>query len=280
MKICVYGVGHLGIVTAACLAEWGHDVVGLDTQAWQGHESGLEKLVNKGVDSGRLTFTEDHQKAMADADVLWVTYDMPTNLQHRINTDWLYLKLNEIYEYIKPNMLVIISSQVYVGFTDEIGSLLVAKRPDAQIAYIPENLRKGQAIQNFLHPDRIIVGGYEDLDSNRIIDLLRPIRSPILWMDTKSAEMTKHALNSFLAMSIAFANEIAELSEAVGANYLKVEDGLKSDNRVGHLAYLGDGEAQASSLLREVETLKTVAQEQKVSMPLIEQLSKPNKYFI
>jgi UDPglucose 6-dehydrogenase len=137
-------------------------------------------------------------------------------------------------------------------------------------AYSPENLRLGKALEVFLKPDRIVVGVRSSQDKERINRLLRPITDRIEWMSVESAEMTKHAINAFLATSVVFANEVASICELVGADAKEVERGLKSESRIGHKAYLSPGSAFAGgTLARDVEFLKKISNEERLAIPLL-----------
>lgn len=261
MKVCVYGLWHLGTVTAACLASGGHDVTGLDPDArtidaLQGgkpplFEPGLEDLVKQGLAQGRLRVTADPAAAVSDADVVWITVDTPVDDEDRADVDSVVRGVSALFPHLRDGALVLISSQVPVGTTRRLEELFArdANGRTAGFAYSPENLRLGKAIEVFTRPDRVVAGVRSARDRDIVASLLEPFTREIVWMSVESAEMTKHALNAFLATSVTFINEIAALCEQVGADASEVERGLKSEARIGPKAYLSPGGAFAGGTL-------------------------------
>ena len=279
MKTVVYGLWHLGCVTAACLAHAGNEVVGLDADddvvrnLAAGRppleEPGLAERIGAGLKGGRLSFTTDAASALRGAQVLWVAFDTPVNERDEADVAWVRGRLEAIADVIPRGTLVLVSSQVPVGFT---AALEREWRPRGlRYAYSPENLRLGQALQSFDRPDRIVVGVEADADRELLAALLGPFSTRILWMSIESAEMTKHALNAFLATSVAFANEVARVCEVVGADAKDVERGLKSEGRIGPRAYLSPGAAFAGgTLARDVRFLAGLGAGRSVATPLLE----------
>ena len=259
MKVCVMGLWHLGTVTAACLASVGHEVAGFDfdesviSNLQKGQpplfEPGLEALVKAGLAEKKLCFSSDPAAAFKDAELVWVTYDTPVDEDDRADVDYVLTRVEKILPYLDPAALVLISSQLPAGSTRKLEAASATLNRDIHFAYSPENLRLGKAIDVFTHPDRIVVGTRSEKDRERIRGLLAPITDKIEWMSVESAEMTKHALNAFLATSVVFINEIAALCESVGADAKEVERGLKSEARIGPKAYLGPGGAFAGGTL-------------------------------
>ncbi len=263
MKVCVFGLWHLGTVTAACLASIGHDVVGLDDQKEtierlsRGeptiYEPGLPELVRAGIWAGRLRFTTDPAVALDGAGVVWVTFDTPVDDEDRADVEFVMSRVESVLKKVANGAVVIVSSQLPVGSVRR----LEASRRGVAFACSPENLRLGKAIDAFLEPDRIVVGTRSEQTRRVIEKLLGPIKAPIEWMSVESAEMTKHAINAFLATSIAFINEIATVCEATGADAKEVARGLKGDARIGPRAYLSPGGAFAGgTLARDLEFLR------------------------
>lgn len=268
MRVCVLGLWHLGTVTAACLAAGGHSVVGLDfdastinsLQAGQPplFEPGLEELVKRGLAEGNLSFTTDVAQATKEAELIWVAYDTPVDEDDQADVEFVVERLMKLFPYINAGTLILISSQLPVGTTRRLEQMYSSAYPQKKIsfAYSPENLRLGKAIQVFTEPDRVIVGlrivgdgSSATADRERIAELFRPFTAAIEWMSVESAEMTKHALNAFLATSVTFINEVAAICEQVGADAKEVERGLKSEARIGPKAYLGPGAAYAGGTL-------------------------------
>jgi len=274
VNVCVLGLWHLGTVTAACVASAGHKVVGLDFDAdvvqklKDGYpplfEPGLEELVKRGLADGMLSFTSDGIEAVTNAEVVWVTYDTPVDNEDQADIEFVVEQVIRIFPYLAAGTLVLVSSQVAVGTTRRLERMYAAACPDKQIAfaYSPENLRLGRAIKVFNQPDRVIVGIRREADRQRIAALFQPFTGRIEWMSVESSEMTKHALNAFLATSVAFINEVATLCEQVGADAKEVEHGLKSEARIGPKAYLGPGAAFAGgTLARDIAFLTQIGEE-------------------
>lgn len=270
--VCVLGLWHLGSVTAACLAARGARVIGLDRDeaAVRGlaagrapvFEPGLDDLLRTGLASGALRFTTDVAEAVREADVLWVAIDTPVDDEDRGDAELVVSRVVETFAHLKRGAVVLISSQLPVGTTARLESLFRTEHADRAAAFAcsPENLRLGAAIEAFLRPDRIVVG-LRDPESRPAIEaLLAPIGAPLEWMSAESAEMTKHAINAFLATSIVFMNEVSKACEGAGADAKEVERGLKSEARIGPRAYLAPGAAIAGgTLLRDVRALERLA---------------------
>lgn len=284
MKICVLGLWHLGTVTAACLASSVHQVVGLDfdpetvSSLQSGKpplfEPGLENLVKNGLAAKRLSFTTDIAKALRFAEIVWVAYDTPVDEQDRANVDFVIERVKRLFPYLKAGTLVLISSQLPVGTTRRLEQAYVMAYPargkKVSFGYSPENLRLGKAISVFTQPDRVVVGLRSQADRDRMATLLKPFTERIEWMSVESAEMTKHALNAFLATSVAFANELAAVCEQVGADAKEVERGLKTEARIGPKAYLSPGGAFAGgTLARDIAFLTQLGTDYHVPLRLI-----------
>ena len=179
----------------------------------------------------------------------WVTFDTPVDEDDHADVDFVLDRVKSILPNLEPASVVLISSQLPAGSTHQLEAACSGLDKKVSFAYSPENLRLGKAIDVFTHPDRIVVGTRSDEDKEKIKALLAPITDKIEWMSVESAEMTKHALNAFLATSVVFINEIAALCEHVGADAKEVERGLKSEVRIGQNAYLGPGGAFAGGTL-------------------------------
>lgn len=285
MRVVVYGLWHLGCVTAACLADAGNEVVGLDLDdklidaLKQGtpplDEPGLPELIGTGLRTSRLSFTTDAASALHGAGVLWVTFDTPVDENDVADVAFVRNRLEQIKDAVRPGTLVLVSSQVPVGFTRALANDWAGR--GVRFGVSPENLRLGKAIEVFRKPERVIVGLSDpEQDRDLVTRLFLPFgpegsgQPPrIEWMSLESAEMTKHALNAFLAVSVTFINELARLCEAVGANAKEVERGLKSEARIGPKAYLGPGAAFAGgTLARDVRFLNEFGTKHNIPTPL------------
>jgi UDPglucose 6-dehydrogenase len=282
MKIVVLGLWHLGCVTAACCARH-FQVVGLDDDepvvaglhAGKAplFEPGLNELIASGLVSRQLAFSTDPAAACAGADILWCCYDTPVNENDESDIDFVLSRLRRALSALPTGALVLISSQLPVGSC----ALLEREFPQFHFASSPENLRLGKAIEVFTKADRFIVGLREGGPRERLAQLLAPFTSQVLFMRTESAEMVKHALNGFLALSVTYINEIARLCERTGADAKEVASGLKSDVRIGPRAYLGPGGPFAGgTLARDVVTLTRLGQEYRENLALIPAIKQSN----
>jgi UDPglucose 6-dehydrogenase len=281
MNIGVLGLWHLGSVTAAGLAAQGHRVVGLDfdeariANLSKGiapiFEPGLEELIKRGLYSGNLRFSSAASDAK-DLDVLWVTYDTPVDDDDNADADFVMARIGQVLPEMRMEALVLVSSQLPVGSVrrlEQTATLNCGAR-QLRVAYCPENLRLGSAVNDFLHPSRIVVGVRSNQDKELLHRLLSSITESLEWMSVESAEMTKHAINAFFATSVAFANEIASLCESVGADAKEVERGLKTESRIGPRAYLSPGAAFAGgTLARDVAFLDRAARMHGMVTPLL-----------
>ena len=288
MNVCVFGLWHLGCVTAACLSER-FTTIGTDPdsgtvarlQAGEPpvFEPGLSELTQSGLRLGMLRFTSDLEEAVRRSNVVWVTFDTPVNEEDEADCDYVEQQIRRLFPYLRPGTMVLISSQLPVGSTSRIETEYREAHPniDVRFACSPENLRLGKALQVFRKPDRIVVGVRAPEDRAMLTSLLAPFCENPVWMSVESAEMTKHAINAFLADSVAFANEVASLCEEVGADAKEVEQGLKTDERIGPRAYLRAGGAFAGgTLARDVSFLTMRATQTGLRVPLLRSIRQSN----
>ncbi len=268
--IAVVGLWHLGSVIAACLADAGSDIIGIDPDSAvvaglsEGHppvsEPGLEELMLR--NASRMEFTCD-PRALARARCAWLTFDTPVADDDVADVEWVLDRAVELLAHLREDTLVVVSSQLPVGSGARLHERCAAARGSAgalRFACVPENLRLGSALESFREPDRIVAGVRTEADRDELAEMLAPFSSEVQWMRVESAEMTKHALNGFLATSVAFINEIASICESVGADAEEVSRGLKSERRIGPRAYLGPGDAFAGgTLARDIGFLRGLA---------------------
>jgi UDPglucose 6-dehydrogenase len=273
MKIVVLGLWHLGCVTAACAAKFA-SVIGLDfepaviKELQNGipplFEPGLAESINDRMQCEGLTFSVDPALACPDADLLWVCYDTPVDDNDQVDLTPVIAGIERCVPHLRTGTLILISSQVPAGTC----RVFEARFPGHRFAYSPENLRLGKALSIFSNADRIILGVRRAADAKELEPLLSNFTRNLIIVRTESAEMVKHAINSFLASSIAFMNEISRICEQVGADASEVERGLKSEPRIGPGAYLSPGGPFAGgTLARDVVALTKIGQEQ--SEPLV-----------
>ncbi|MCS3448126.1 MULTISPECIES: UDP-glucose dehydrogenase family protein [Bradyrhizobium] len=249
MKIAMVGTGYVGLVSGACFADFGHQVVCVDKDAGKIealkrgkipiYETDLDKLVETNAAAGRLTFTTELAGAVADADAVFIAVGTPSRRgDGHADLSYVYAAAKEIGAALKKFTVVVTKSTVPVGTGDEVERLIRETNPDADFAVAsnPEFLREGAAIQDFRHPDRIVVGTEDDRAKRVMGEVYRPLylnQAPILYTARRTAELIKYAANAFLATKITFINEIADLSEKVGANVQEVARGIGLDNRIG-----------------------------------------------
>ncbi|HEY0251459.1 MAG TPA: nucleotide sugar dehydrogenase [Kofleriaceae bacterium] len=271
MIVAVQGLWHLGSVTAACLAKAGHHVIGIDRdlKTVETHRARKAPISEPGLDdllaAHPIEVTSD-LAAAAQADVLWVTYDTPVDADDRADVDFVVTEVAATLPHLRSGAVVLVSSQLPVGSVKRLEAI----RGDLHHACSPENLRLGKAIGVFTDPDRVILGVRDDETKRVLTELFAPITAKLEWMSVESAEMTKHAINAFLALSVTFANELASVCEQVGADAKEVERGLKTEMRIGPKAYLAPGGAFAGgTLARDVAFLTAIGQDHGLALPLL-----------
>jgi UDPglucose 6-dehydrogenase len=290
MKICVYGLWHLGSVISASLAKVGHTVVGLDfnkdciTNLQNARapvsELGLNELIHENIQKKTLSFTSEPEIALAKIDVLWVGFDTPVDEKDNADISLIGKNFEKISKLVPDQTKIIVSSQVPVGFTRYLRNEFQREYPEKKVyfAYSPENLRLGKSLKTFLEPDRIIIGINSD-EKEKFLPVFTTISDRLEWMSIESAEMTKHAINAFLATSVCFANELATLCERVGANANDVERGLKTEERIGPKAYLTPGNAfSGGTLARDVRFLQNIGKKNLLPLYLINSVLKSNDF--
>ena len=286
--IAVVGLWHLGVVIAACLAEAGFTVVGVDPdpEVVAGlnedrppvDEPGLAELLRNMRGAGRLTFATGSAEAVGAAGLIWIAFDTPVDDEDRADVEWVLERSVEVLAHAAPGALVVLSAQLPVGSAAALGRRMAdAGRDDLHFACVPENLRLGRALQTFRSPDRFVAGVRSGEDRARLAAVLERFGSPVEWMGVESAEMTKHALNAFLATSVAFINEVAAICEGVGADASDVARGLKSEERIGPRAYLAPGDAFAGgTLARDIRFLSSLARDQALRAEVVEGVAASN----
>lgn len=289
MKVGVVGLWHLGCVIAACLTKFGHRVIAYDENSQvianlnqcfpPIYEPGLTELITIAKKSNSLYFTNEVVD-LKDLDIVWISYDTSLNDLGQADVNEIINRLRKLFPYFKNNALIIISSQIPVGTTQEISNIFRQNYQEKQLSFIysPENLRLGKSIELFLHPDRIIMGIRSELNKVMIKKLLKPIAYKILWMSIESAEMTKHAINAFLATSIVFINELATLCEYYNVDVYSVAQGLKTDIRIGPDAYLTPGGAfSGGTLSRDLNYLVQKSNVLKLNKNFFQSILKSNQ---
>jgi UDPglucose 6-dehydrogenase len=289
-KVCVIGIWHLGSVYSTCLADLGYLVVGVDKDLKVVNdlnrgippifEPGLQELLTNNINSGRLSYTTDLSQAAKGSSFVLITFDTPVNEKDEVDLSEIFATAKELAGCVENGSIVIVSSQIPVGTCDQLKLLIKQNNPslDFDIACSPENLRLGQAIECFKNPQRIVIGADSDPTLDRVEALFEVIAVPKLRMNLRTAEMTKHALNAFLATSISFANQIANLCDEVGANALKIAAALQSDARIGPNLPLLPGLAfGGGTLARDLKILKNLGENSACETPLINGVLRVNQ---
>jgi UDPglucose 6-dehydrogenase len=280
MKITVIGAGYVGLVSGACLAEMGNHVVCLDVDprkidmlnsgAIPIHEPGLDKVVQRNAASGRLQFTTDIGVAVAHGTLQFIAVGTPPDEDGSADLQYVLAAARNIGRLMTEYKLVIDKSTVPVGTADKVKAAIQAELDargvalDFSVASNPEFLKEGAALDDFMRPDRIVVGA----EGERAIELLRAVYAPfqrnhdkLVVMDVRSAELTKYAANAMLATRISFMNELALLAESLGADIELVRQGIGSDPRIGyHFLYAGCGYG-GSCFPKDVKALIRTASE-------------------
>jgi len=284
-RIAVIGVGYVGLVTSACFADLGNRVVALDIDEAKvkglrdGHmpiyEPGLEEVVTRNVEAGRLIFTISYEEALKDAEFAFIAVGTPSGVDGEADLKHVRAAATSIAEAMPTPMIIINKSTVPVGTGDWVADIIKSHQPTPipfSVVSCPEFLREGSAITDFMNQARTVLGSLDRDAAEKVAQLHLPLRSPIVITDLRTAEMIKYASNAFLATKISFINEIANICEALGANVKEVAAGMGYDPRIGRhfleaglgyggscfpkdvkaLAYMADEKGRNSQLLHAV----------------------------
>ncbi|MGN7167360.1 UDP-glucose dehydrogenase family protein [Paenibacillus cellulositrophicus] len=244
MRLAVIGTGYVGLVSGVCFSDLGNDVVCVDKledkveMLLQGispiYEPGLEELIHKNKERGRLNFTTNLAEAVQKSEIIIIAVGTPSLPNGQANLSFIEDAAKEIGESLNNFKIIVTKSTVPVGTNEKIKQIISKySQFPFEIASVPEFLREGTAVQDTLHPDRIIIGATSDYAKEKLIKLHSPLSENILVTDIRSAEMIKYASNAFLATKISFINEIANICEKVGADITQVASGMGYDKRIG-----------------------------------------------
>ena len=293
MKIAMIGTGYVGLVSGVCFSDFGHDVICVDkdatklTKLCSGevpiYEPGLDDLMAKNVAVGRLTFSGDMKAAVDGADAVFIAVGTPTRRgDGHADLTFVMAAAHEIADALTSYAVVVTKSTVPVGTNSQVKQVIAKQNPtvDFDVASNPEFLREGAAIEDFMRPDRIVVGVETDRAAAVLNDIYRPLflrDFPIMTTDLESAEMIKYAANAFLATKITFINEIAMLCERTGADVKMISKGMGLDGRIGN-KFLHAGPGYGGSCFpKDTKALARIGQEHGVSMQLTEAVIKVNE---
>jgi UDPglucose 6-dehydrogenase len=292
MRIAMVGAGYVGLVSGACIADFGHQVTCIDKDSIKIsalnageipiYEPGLDEIVRSNVRQGRLSFATDLSEILDEADAVFIAVGTPSRRgDGHADLSYVYAATREIALALTRFTVVITKSTVPVGTGDEIERIIRELRPEIDFAVVsnPEFLREGAAIHDFKHPDRIIVGADDERARAILAEIYRPLylnRAPIVFTGRRTAELIKYAANAFLATKITFINEIADLCERVGADVQEVARGIGLDNRIGSkFLHAGPGFG-GSCFPKDVRALIKTAHDYDVPMRILEAVEAVN----
>lgn len=291
MKIAVIGTGYVGLVTGTCLAETGNDVICVDidqakVQNMQNgiipiYEPGLDVLFLRNIVQKRLTFTTDLATAVKDAQIIFMALPTPPGGDGAADLSYILGAAKDISKLVTEYKVIVNKSTVPVGTADKVKAVFTANT-DIEIDVVsnPEFLREGVAVEDFMKPDRVVIGTSSERAQKLMAELYGPyVRqgNPILFMDERSSEMTKYAANSFLATKITFMNEVANLCEIVGADVDAVRKGIGSDDRIGR-RFLFPGIGYGGSCFpKDVQALAKAAEENQYEFKLLQAVMNVNE---
>lgn len=293
MRIAMIGTGYVGLVSGVCFSDFGHDVVCVDKDASKIqrlengeipiYEPGLDTLLAKNVESGRLSFTLDLEKALEDCEAVFIAVGTPTRRgDGHADLTYVMAAAEEIARTAKGYIVIVTKSTVPVGTNRKVAEVVRAANPDLDfdVASNPEFLREGAAIDDFMRPDRVVVGVENDRAAKVMADIYRPLflrDFPIVTTDLESAEMIKYGANAFLATKITFINEIAALCEKTGADVREVAKGMGLDGRIGN-KFLHAGPGYGGSCFpKDTQALARIGQEYASPMTITEAVIKVNE---
>lgn len=288
-QICVIGVGYVGLVTGACFADLGNRVIALDVNEQRInnlkkgimpiYEPGLEELVKRNVQAGRLSFTTSYKEALHGTEFAFIAVGTPSGVNGEADLQYVAAAARSVAEAMEAPLIIINKSTVPVGTGDWVADIVKKAQPQPipfSVVSCPEFLREGSAIGDFMNPHRTVLGSLDREAAEKVAQLHLPLRAPIMITDLRTAEMIKYASNAFLATKISFINEIAAICEALGADVKEVATGMGLDKRIGPLfldAGLGWG---GSCFPKDVLALAYMADEKGVEPRILNAVSQVN----
>lgn len=299
MKITIFGTGYVGLVTGICLAEIGHDVICVDTdidkinllQAGKSpiYEDGLDELLAKNLAAQKIVFTTDSIMGVNHGEYLFIAVGTPSSDDGSADLQYVYAVARVIGQNLGHDAIVINKSTVPVGTGDKVKAIIKKELDKRQLALDfdlvsnPEFLKQGDAVKDFMRSDRIIIGADNEQVLRRMCDLYEPLKTKVVSMDIRSAELSKYAANAFLATKISFINEISQIAEKFGADVTQIREGIGSDPRIGFdFLHAGCGYG-GSCFPKDVSALVWMAREYGIESPLfnaVENINLRQKYLI
>lgn len=289
MTITFIGHGYVGLVTAAVFADFGNTVyvIGHTSKKIEDlkrgkipiYEPGLEELVKKNIDAKRLFFSLEYTPAIPKSDVVFIAVGTPPTITGDADLSTVLKVAEEIGKNLEGYTVVATKSTVPIGTNKKVQKILQSVKPEGtevDYASVPEFLREGTAISDTMNPDRVVIGTASEKARDLLVKLHEPIKAPILLTNFETAELIKYAANSFLATKISYANSIAKLSEMLGADALKVLEGIGMDNRIGKM-FLSPGPGYGGSCFpKDVKALISIAKDHDYSFSLLEEVENIN----
>ncbi|MCZ8344371.1 MAG: UDP-glucose/GDP-mannose dehydrogenase family protein [Leptospira sp.] len=291
MKVCVVGTGYVGLVAGTCFAEYGNDVICVDKDQKKIddlkkgiipiYEPGLSELVERNHKEGRLKFTTILPEAVVASEFVFIAVGTPTSDNGSADLRFVFAVAEEVGKAMDGYKIIVDKSTVPVGTADKVKEIVAkfTKHP-FDVVSNPEFLKEGAAIEDFMRPERVVIGAESEKAAKKMSELYSPFvlnGNPIITMSIRSAELTKYACNAFLATKISFVNEIANLCDAVGANYDDVRRGMGTDSRIGRqFLYAGIGYG-GSCFPKDVRALLRTAEEVKAPMHIIQSVEDVNE---
>jgi UDPglucose 6-dehydrogenase len=290
-KICVIGVGYVGLTTGTCFADLGNTVVGVDVNAEKIkelndggvpiYEPGLSEMVARNRKAGRLMFTTSYDEGMEAADFVFICVGTPEGVDGEADLNYVRSAAETVAQKMTHPTIIVNKSTVPVGTGDWVANIIKENQPapiDFSVVSCPEFLREGSAIRDFMNPDRTVLGSQDQAASETVAQLFLTLRAPIVMTDLRTAEMIKYASNAFLATRISFINEIANICEAVGADVTEVAQGMGFDQRIGH-HFLQAGVGYGGSCFpKDVKALAHIAEDHNVTPKVLHAVVNVNNY--
>ncbi len=285
-QICVVGVGYVGLVTGACFSDLGNKVIALDVNEKRIenlkrgimpiYEPGLDELVKRNVNAGRLSFTTSYAEALNGTEFAFIAVGTPSGVNGEADLQYVAAAAKSIAENMKTPLVIINKSTVPIGTGDWVADIVKGAQPKPiqfSVVSCPEFLREGSAIGDFMNPHRTVIGSLHGDAAEKVAQLHLPLRAPIVITDLRTAEMIKYASNAFLATKISFMNELADLCERVGADVTEVAAGMGYDKRIGH-AMLNAGLGWGGSCFpKDVKALAYMSREKGLTPRILDSVT-------
>ena len=288
-NVAVIGTGYVGLVTGTCLAEIGHQVYCVDIDAKKIedlkkgiipiYEPGLEELVKSNFKKSRLVFTTDINEAVSKSEIVFIAVGTPPMADGSVNLEYVKTAAESIGKSMNSYKVIVNKSTVPIGTGDAVSRIISSQyKGEFDVVSNPEFLREGSAVDDFMNPDRIVIGNGGEKGQKAMIELYAPLSGERVLTNIKTAEMIKYASNAYLATSISFINSIANICEKVGADVTEVAHGMRLDKRIGKFAFLDAGVGYGGSCFpKDVKGLIQIAHENNVGFDILESVESTNE---